>query len=221
MKSNTKVNATSSRKERMLKLVYHEVAIVVTVVVLLSILVGGIAYYQINSGRVYIEKSEVNAPIISLKSESAGVLEELLVKEGDYVPVNTVVARVGNNVVRTLDSGIITFVKNAPGQFVTNQDTLVQMYNPQELKVIGHIDEDKGLKDIKPGQRVVFTLDAYNSKEYEGTVESVSSTAHEGDVVFSISDKREIKKFDIKVDFNIGQYPEIKNGMSARMWVYK
>ena len=39
-------------------------------------------------------------------------------------------------------------------------------------------------------------------------------------VVFTISDKRETKQFLIKVRFDAAAYPELKNGMSARMWVY-
>jgi len=45
--------------------------------------------------------------------------------------------------------------------------------------------------------------------------------SREGDVVFNISDKREVKQFDVKVRFDISKYPELKNGMSAKMWIKK
>jgi hypothetical protein len=67
----------------------------------------------------------------------------------------------------------------------------------------------------------MFKVDAFGDKKYYGVVDEISSTSHESDVVFSISDKREKKKFDIKVRFNLAEYPELKNGMSAKLWVYK
>jgi len=39
-------------------------------------------------------------------------------------------------------------------------------------------------------------------------------------VIFSISDKRPVKKFDVKLRFNVEAYPELKSGMSAKMTVY-
>jgi len=95
------------------------------------------------------------------------------------------------------------------------------MVDPHEYRLIGHIDEDKGLSDIKVGQDVIFTADAFGSKEYSGTVESINPSARQSDIVFSISDKREERQFDIYVKFDVTKYPELKNGMSARMWVYK
>ena len=67
----------------------------------------------------------------------------------------------------------------------------------------------------------MFTVDAYGAKEYHGVVDSVSPTARTSDIVFSISDKREEKQFDVKVKYDIYAYPELKNGMSVKMWIYK
>jgi hypothetical protein len=95
------------------------------------------------------------------------------------------------------------------------------MIDPDQLRVIGHIDEDKGLADIRVGQRVTFTADAFGSKEYDGVVESIAPSARQQDIVFSISDKRQVSQFDITVKFDVEKYPELKNGMSAKMKVYK
>jgi multidrug resistance efflux pump len=94
------------------------------------------------------------------------------------------------------------------------------MINPDELRVIGRIEEDKGLKDIFVGQRAFFTVDAFGGEEFSGEVESVSPTPHEGDVVFNISDKREEKEFDIKIRYD-DSHPEFLDGMSAKVWIYK
>ena len=46
-------------------------------------------------------------------------------------------------------------------------------------------------------------------------------TARSADVVFSISDQRAEQEFNVYVRYDINAYPELKNGMSAKIWVYK
>jgi hypothetical protein len=83
------------------------------------------------------------------------------------------------------------------------------------------VQEDKGLADIFPGQHVEFTVDAFPASRYQGGVEKVAPAAREGDIVFSISDKRQEQEFDITVSYDVIACPELKNGMSAKMWIYK
>jgi hypothetical protein len=64
-------------------------------------------------------------------------------------------------------------------------------------------------------------MDAFPSKQYPGVVDSISPTARSSDIVFSISDKRAEQMFDVKVKYDIYAYPELLNGMSAKMWIYK
>jgi hypothetical protein len=93
------------------------------------------------------------------------------------------------------------------------------MIDPRELRVIGQLEEDKGLKDVHVGQQATFTVDAFGSRTFYGIVDSVSPTSRESGIVFNISDKRETKSFDIKIRFDINAYPELKNGMSAKMTI--
>jgi len=62
-------------------------------------------------------------------------------------------------------------------------------------------------------------VDAFDSKQFTGTVEEISQTSDQSSVVFSISDKRDEKNFSIKVKYD--NYPELLNGMSAKAWIYK
>ncbi len=211
----------STKREKLNKIIYHEVFIVIAIVLIISLIIGIFAYYQINSGRIYVEKSSIIAPIISLKSSAPGILKKVYVNVGDHVLINSIVAQVGDEKIVAKTSGIITYVNNVPGQYMSPRDTIVKMYNPKELRVVGQIQEDKGLSNIENGQRVIFTADAFGSKKYYGIVEEISPSSRESDVVFSISDKREEKSFDVIVKFDSGKYPELKNGMSARMWIYK
>jgi hypothetical protein len=77
------------------------------------------------------------------------------------------------------------------------------------------------LADISVGDLVSFTVDAFSGKTYTGVVDSIDSTSNDSGVVFSISDKRPVKEFDINVKYDVALHPEFKNGMSAKMKIYK
>ncbi|MEI6731482.1 MAG: efflux RND transporter periplasmic adaptor subunit [archaeon] len=193
-------------------------------IVLLIILIAvgfTFIYLIISSGRVYVEKSQIGAPIISLTASTPGILERVLVREGDIVYENEVLALVNGVAIRAQTSGVVIAVQNTPGEYVTGQNSIVKMIDPNELRVVGQVEEDKGFADIKPGQKVLFTADAFSGKEYNGVVDLISPTSHQSDIVFSISDKRALQSFDVKVKYDINAYPELKNGMSAKMWIYK
>jgi len=209
-----------TKREKIERIIYHEIFITVIIVLLISLIVGVFIYYKIDSGRIYIEKASIVAPIISLKSQSPGILEKVFVQVGDKVLANSVVAQVGNKNIVTKVSGVITYVDNVPGQYMNPQNTIVRMYNPKDMRLIGQIQENKGLRNIKAGQSVLFTVDAFGSKKYKGMIEQISPTSRASDIVFSISDKREEQSFNVIAKFDVGKYKELKNGMSARMWVY-
>ena len=95
------------------------------------------------------------------------------------------------------------------------------MVDPSQLRVVAHVDEDKGLSDIMPGDQATFTVDAFGSKKFTGVVDDVSPTARQQDIVFNISDARQTDQFDVSIRFDTAAYPELKNGMSAKVWIYK
>lgn len=193
---------------------------VLAIFILAGLGIGGYYLYE-NSIRIYIENSDISAPLIDLAPQTPGVLKEVLVQVGDQVSGNTVVAKIGDELVKTKTSGEIASTKNDIGKLFNSGEPVVSMVDPQSLRVVGRIEENKGLSDIKIGQRVVFTVDAFGSKEYYGTVDEISPTARQSGVDFNISDKRAVQEFEVKVRFNINRYSELKNGMSAKMRVYK
>lgn len=182
---------------------------------------AGLIYLNITSGRIYVEKSQISAPQIDLAPQTPGALQEIYVQAGDAVQANAPVARVGDELIKAKVGGTIISINNNIGKIFNPGETVVSMIDPQELKVIGQIEEDKGLKDLRVGQRAMFTVDAFGSKQYYGTVDEVSPTSRNSDIVFSISDKRQLSEFNTEIRFNVDQYPELKNGMSAKLWIYK
>jgi multidrug resistance efflux pump len=190
------------------------------VLTLIAVIAG--VWYFINASRyVYTDKAELEAPLIQLAPQTAGVLMHVSVDEGDMLAQSQPVARVGDEILRTQIAGLAVTVQKDIGAAYAPGKPVVTMIDPQELRVIARIEEDKGLKDVHKGQRVIFTVDAFGSQQFEGTVEAVSATKRADDVVFNISDKREVKEFDVKIDYDHEQLKEFQNGMSARVWIVK
>jgi multidrug resistance efflux pump len=191
------------------------------ILVVLIVVIGGI-YWAITAGKtVYAEKSVISAPVIALTPATSGILEQLYVHEGDVVNANTVIARVGNELIKTKTNGEVVFVQNSVGQNVTSTTIVAKLVHSEDLRVEAHVKEIDGLKDIHVGQSAVFTVDAFGSKKYTGIVDEIAGTSRAGDVVFTISDKREQQDFNVKIRFDVNAYPELKNGMSAKVWIQK
>ncbi|MCX6719069.1 MAG: efflux RND transporter periplasmic adaptor subunit [Candidatus Taylorbacteria bacterium] len=187
---------------------------------IIAIALGGLLYWRSISSYIAIDMSEVSAPLINIGPESEGILSETNVKLGDKVVTNESVARVGSEILSTKTSGIITSVQNTPGQVFMPGSPVVSMIDPNQLRIVGKIDEDKGLSRIQIGDPTTFTVDAFGSAQFMGIVDEISPTSDQSGILFSISDKREIKQFDIKVRYDTSLYPQFKNGMSAKLRIY-
>jgi len=177
-------------------------------------------FWQTNKNTILIENSDLEAPIINLTPSSPGVLNALYVKEGDNVLANTQVALIGSQIISTKVSGIVASAPLVLGSYFSPGQTVVSIVNTEEMKVVGQIDETKGLSSLNAGQRATFTVDTFPGKTYEGVVDQISPISNDNGIIFSISDTRPVKKFSVKVRFNVSDYPELKSGMSAKITVY-
>lgn len=210
------------KEEKTLKNIESKMWVLIALFALLIVSsIASIAYWQISSKRIYTDKADIEAPNISLSPSATGVLQEVYVNVGDQINSNTIVAKVGNELIKSKSSGIVTKVDESIGKTINAGSEVVTVIDPNELRVVAHIDEDKGLSDISIGDQVNFTVDAFGGKTYQGIVDEISPTSRQNDIVFSISDKRETKVFDIKIRFDNETYKELRNGMSAKVWIYK
>ena len=199
----------------------NKIIIVAAIFLIIAGSIGGYITWKILSGRVYVENSSISAPVINLSTQSGGILEEVFVNAGDEVDDSAPIARVGNELIKAQSAGKVISINTNIGATFTPGQVIATMINPDDLKVIGQVEEDKGLSEIKVGQSAIFTVDAFGSKEYTGIVDEIGPTSDAGDIVFNISNTRQEMNFDVKVRFDINQYPELKNGMSAKLWIYK
>ena len=197
------------------------VVTVVGILVMIALAVGGLVYWKFISGRIQIDKASISATKIDLAPSVSGVLQEVDVKEGDIVLPDTVVARVDNQEIKTKVRGLVIAVNENIGTRFNPGEAVVSIIDPNDLRVVGQLEEDKGLKDVRVGQQAIFTVDTFGSRQFYGTVDEISPTSRTSDVVFSISDKRQMQVFDIKIRYNLEQYPELKNGMSAKISILK
>ncbi|HSB46650.1 MAG TPA: HlyD family efflux transporter periplasmic adaptor subunit [Candidatus Bilamarchaeum sp.] len=199
----------------------HPLFIEVTLAVVVACLVGGYLYIQDMQSKIYIEKARIEAPVIEISPSLPGVMDKLYVEEGQTVAKGQKLAKVGDEVLTAGTRGTVVWVKDTPGAYISPHETVVKIINPQQLRLVGRLQEDKGLRDVQPGQRIVFTVDAFGPKQYNASVERVAEAAEDSDIVFSISDKRESREFEVFGLFDYAEHPELKSGMSARMWIYK
>ncbi len=192
-----------------------------SIIVIVLAGIGGLIYWNVVSQRVYIENASVSAPVANLSPLVGGTLQEVFVNVGDQVQNSAPIARVGNELIKAKSAGQILSLNNDIGASFGPGQVVATMINLDDLRVVGQVEEDKGLSQIEVGQNAIFTIDAFGSKEYQGIVDEISPTSDAGDIVFNISNTRQEMNFDVKVRFDTAQYPELKNGMSAKLWIYK
>jgi multidrug resistance efflux pump len=212
--------AQEEPKVEIKKMNAHSNALKILGVLLVIAIVGGGIYWYVSSQTVYIDQSVVQAPTINLSPTDSGQLQAVFVNVGDTVTANQPIARVGDEIVESKTSGEIVSVDKNIGELENaGQSVVATMIDPTQLRVVGHLDENEGLSDVKVGDVVRFTVDAFASKTYYGVVDEVGQTS-QASATTNIFNARPVNEFNVYVRFDPTQYPELKDGMSARVWVY-
>lgn len=182
--------------------------------------IGGYYFYETLRDRVAIEDSLIQAPIITISPETPGKILNIKVYEGEKIKKGDALAIVGTSSLNAYQDGLIVSTNNAIGSIASAQTPVVQMINFADMRVAGTIDENKGLDKVKIGQIVSFTVDAIPGQIFWGYVDEISPMAKQTQLQFSVSSERPTQQFLVYTRFNAYAYPQIKNGMSAKMTVY-
>ena len=216
--SNAKTDPSKNMLSH-LKIAPNTIKYGLIILAVLILLISGYCWYVKNQ-RVYSDKAEIFAPLIILSPEQPSLLQQIMVKNSDQVYANQAVAKLSDGeLIRAKSDGIVVSINDEIGKLFTPGMPVITIINPDNLRLIVHVAENKGLNSIHIGQKVIFNVDAFGSKKFYGEVEEISQISDQSSVVFSISDKRDEKYFSIKVKYN--NYPELFNGMSAKAWIYK
>ena len=96
-----------------------------TGIIIISAIAAGILFYKSVSSYVYIENSLISAPVISIGTETSGILDEVYVKEGDTVVSGQPLARIGSEILKSKTDGIIIYTSNTPGQVFNSSQAIV------------------------------------------------------------------------------------------------
>ncbi len=193
---------------------------ILIIVVVAVALIGGYVFYEKLRDRVSIDTSLIDAPIVTIAPSTPGTLYQMRVYEGEHVKKGDVVAIVGTQSLVAYEDGLVVSTDQAIGSMATAQTPVVQMINLSDMRVAGTIDENKGLNQVKIGQPVSFTVDALPGKTFWGYVDEISPTAKVTQLQFSVSSERPTQQFVVYAKFDASKYPQILNGMSAKMTVY-
>jgi multidrug resistance efflux pump len=189
-------------------------------IALIVIIVGGFFYWQMRKGRVFVENALINATLITVTPSTNGRLIEVDAQEGKTVKKGDVIAVVGSETVRSTIDGLVVATNNQVGGSMTPQSSVAQLIDPSQMRVVGTIDENKGLNKLRIGQVASFTVDAYPGKTFWGFVDEISSTAKQTQLSFSISSERPTQQFQVYVRFPASKYPQLKNGMSSKLAIF-
>lgn len=217
--SAPEVVETKQKKNAFARIDKRKLRIVLGIIIVVAIGLSGYYWYSV-SQKIYTDKAEIYAPLITLGTDKSGVLQKILVHNGDSVTTYQPVAKLENgDFVRAQTDGVVVATADQIGKLFAPGTPIVTMIAPNDLRVIAHVAENKGLTAIKVGQKVVFEVDAFGSQKFYGEVEEIAQTSDQSSVVFSISDKRDQKDYSIKIKY--ANYPQLLNGMSAKAWILK
>ena len=176
--------------------------------------------FQKTTGRVNIDNSLIQTPVIVVSPSATGKVQEIDVKEGQNVQKGDTLAIVGSETLRADTDGLIISASDLTGSTVNSATQLIEMVRAVNFRVVVTIDENKGLNEIKVGQVVSFTVDALPGKKFWGYVDEISPSAVTSAFSFSTSSERATQHFNVYAKFDATAYPEIKNGMSSKMVIY-
>lgn len=130
-----------------------------------------------------------------------------------------------NSLIKAPIAGKLGEIGAKIGQFVS-QDTALVYLVPKDIWVIANIKETK-MDKVKIGQKVVFSVDALNDKEFSGVVEEISpATGSEFSAIkvnhatgnfIKIVQRIPVK---IKIDSNQARLDDLRAGMSVVVEVH-
>jgi len=207
-------------KNLLSKLKNKKVLRVLIAILLIGLIVGGFYYWQIKKDRVAVDNAQISASIISIAPTIGGRLLEMDAQEGKTVKKGDVLAVVGGETIHSTIDGLVVMASDQVGGSFGPQNPVASLIDLSQMRVAGTIDENKGLNELRVGQVASFTVDAFPGQTFWGFVDEISPTAKQTQLAFSISSERPTQQFQIYVRFPAAKYPELKNGMSAKLTIF-
>jgi len=207
-------------KQKIHKLINSKIGKAFIALIIILVLTGAGLFYLLTNHRVKTDTAQIQTPIIDIAPDTSGHLLETYVNEGDKINKGDILALTDAGTIKSYTDGYVIKVNQQIGALFSSQTPIVEIIDPNQSRVVGEVDENKGLSQIKPGQIASFTVDALPGKTFFGFVDEVSPTAKQDQLSFSISNTRPTRQFEVFVKFDPQKYPDIKNGMSAKLVIF-
>lgn len=161
--------------------------IAIVVIVLIAV-AAGIAFganYLINSSHyVTTDNAQIDGTQIPIVAPTSGTLVGWTGNQGAVLRPDQVVGRVeidGGYVrpqrsIRAPAAGTIAVDNTTEGAYVQAGTQLAVAYDPRDVYVTARVDETD-INDVRVGQRVDFTVDAYGGRSFSGSVREIQNGA--------------------------------------------
>ncbi|MBO0792570.1 MAG: efflux RND transporter periplasmic adaptor subunit [Ktedonobacteraceae bacterium] len=144
---------------------------------------GGIAYYLYQNYLFYsTDDAQISGAIVSVSSPGNGKLDSLSANIGDKVSTGETIATISTtdpttgtrksiNVSSPI-SGVILQLPVVQGQSVAAGLALAQVTDLSEVHITAYVEEGS-ISNIKAGQEVDITVDAYSDTTFSGHVQQI------------------------------------------------
>jgi len=105
------------------------------IVILIAATIFGYYFFSIRTGRVFIDDSLMQAPIIAVSPQTAGTLTHLDVYEGEHIRKGDSLATIGGQTLYASTNGLVIMTNNQIGSVVTPGTPIIQMINPVDARI--------------------------------------------------------------------------------------
>lgn len=162
-----------------------KIAIIVIVLIALAAAIGFTTSYLVDASHyVTTDNAQIDGTQIPITAPTSGTLTAWTGTQGAVLRADQVVGRVeidGGYVrpqrsIRAPAAGTVAVDDTTEGAYVTAGTQLAVAYDPRDVYVTARVDETD-INDVRVGQRVEFTVDAYGSRTFSGSVREIQNGA--------------------------------------------
>ena len=155
------------------------------VVIVVCILAGAVSYFVYDkSNFVKTDNATVQYDMVTIVSKINGNIQDVKVKQGDYIHKNDVImdidptvadsTQIDNSYIRSTMDGAVLEVVGTQGQAVTAGQTVAYLAHDTKGYIISNLDE-KDVNKVKIGQDVDIAIDQFGSQKFYGKVVEIGT----------------------------------------------
>lgn len=214
--------------------------LIILIIVLAFVLIGGVSagayYFYELQNYVTTDDAKVQGDLMSIGSAAAGKLVSWTPNVGDTVQKGATIGRVETLPARPdAAPGTIDIVAPADGTVIDSKAVKDQIVAPgmplamttdlNKLYVTANFTETD-INDIKPGQNVTITIDAFPDTTFDGTVERIGLATNSALSLFPSSNTsgnytKVVQRIPVLISFNSMEGKKLIPGLNAYVKIEK